>query len=537
MPDTMLTDPRMREIGDWLIRLDPQFKALLEEEAAVSKSGSPPAAGASSAARAAPPPGAAAADATPGSEGRAKLGTEVDVIALKLVEHPTQYGAIKVTGTLKASTTAAGEGEVSKTYTANDAEKRESGVKKAFSLAEMEKAGMLGFEVTGIKIELETEFSGPEVAVGATLSFNMETRLFKAPAKSSTKIVLLKYSGESGFSLPSIELSIVQAPSTIVTGSVATTLSAELKGSYVADKEKILKEIGKDVVKKIAKDALEKEAKRLGVKILGREAGELVLKNLGPVAAAFSVGLDIGGLLNDYTVAPKVAAAVDETILGDLNERYQAADTLGKMWLLSKNSPKIVAALVASGVAGAVAGMGDLVLFKIMGLPAAKDFKEALEAFGKGLTELAHIPKRIVEAGAGAMVYGALVLGIKCNPKHAICAHGSLEPVIAAIFAKLHPLYKPGGYEKVIMVQVKDAKFDEAGFQKFAKFAHGFKMQYGGKIDLTSETTVANSLRQMLVAEFLGFLEANKMIRCNVVLGDDMDADKLDPKLLDELYG
>ena len=69
------------------------------------------------------------AAAAPGGEaGPAKLATEVEVLALKLIDHPTKYGAIKITGTLKASTTTSGKEEVGKTYTANDAKKRESGV-------------------------------------------------------------------------------------------------------------------------------------------------------------------------------------------------------------------------------------------------------------------------------------------------------------------------------------------------------------------------------------------------------------------------
>jgi hypothetical protein len=69
-----------------------------------------------------------------------------------------------VRGNCFATTTTA-DGEISKTYTANDAKKPESGAKKDFSFAELEKASMLGFEVTGVKIELETEFSGEEVVV------------------------------------------------------------------------------------------------------------------------------------------------------------------------------------------------------------------------------------------------------------------------------------------------------------------------------------------------------------------------------------
>lgn len=96
------------------------------------------------------------------------------------------------------------------------------------------------------------------------------------------------------------------------------------------------------------------------------------------------------------------------------------------------------------------------------------------------------------------MAYGALMLGVKSNPKHAICAHASLEPIIATIFAMLHPLYGSNDINKIISTHVKDARADETAWQKFAKFAHGAKMQYDGKVDLTNETAVASSLKGML---------------------------------------
>src|ERR1700712_1244800 len=103
MSELQTADASSRAKDAWLAALDPRLKAML--------------------AKAKPPP--------PGEEAsgheHAKRATEVDVVALKLFEHATKYGAIRVTGTLKAVTTRAGEGEVAKTYTANDASKRESG--------------------------------------------------------------------------------------------------------------------------------------------------------------------------------------------------------------------------------------------------------------------------------------------------------------------------------------------------------------------------------------------------------------------------
>ena len=174
------------------------------------------------------------------------------------------------------------------------------------------------------------------------------------------------------------------------------------------------------------------------------------------------------------------------------------------------------------------------------GLPTAKDFEEAMKAFAAGIHDMAEFLKQagenINKVTAGSMIYGAIMLGIKTNPNHAICAHGSLEPIIAAIFAKLHPMYKPNGINDLISVKVGDASIDQASLEKFSKFVFDFKMRYDGEVDLTSPKTIAASLKGMLIAQFLGFLEKNKMIRYNVKVGGNMDADEIDEKLLKELY-
>jgi hypothetical protein len=221
-------------------------------------------------------------------------------------------------------------------------------------------------------------------------------------------------------------------------------------------------------------------------------------------------------------------------ILGDLNERFEQADTLGKMWLLSRNSPKIALALATSGVLGSAAGVADVVLFKLTGLDKLKDFPKALEAFDAGLTELVQIANAPAQAFVSFVIDNLLVIGIKYNPKHAKVTQPTLEPVIKAIYARIRPLYQgvKDGPDKVMAVCVRDASFDEAGFLQFATYAHSRKMNYDNKVDLRSPETVAASLKQMYVGAFLQFLEVNRLISYDVSV-DDLD--NIDPKLLEEL--
>ncbi len=534
MSDTAPASTTLRtpEMDAWLISLDTGFRDILAKQP-LAGTASPK----SAAAAPMPDDDASGGGAAPGEGAKKKIGTEIDVLALQIVNHETKYGAIRVTATIKAATTTSGEGEVGKTYTANDAKHREAGVKKSFSLAEMETAHMFGFELAALKLELANEFSGGELAIGTELSFELHCAAFKQPAKSSAKVTLLKYSGEGGIELPNVELSITQPSSTIETGPVSTVLSAELKGAYVTDKEKVLKVVGKEMLKKIAKDALKKQAEKLGVKVLGREAAEAVLKDLGPVAAAFSVGLDIGELLNEYTVAPKVAAATDEAILGDLNEQYQRADTLGKMWLLSKNSPRIAAALVASGVAGAAAGIGDVVLFKLMHLDRLKDFGVAMEEFAKGVTAALRAIRDAIQQGVGGtIVYGALMIGIKANPKNHKVADPNLAPIMSGIYKAVKPLYrKQGGFNDLIGMHLYDCEFDEKAFEKFVSNAFAAGATYPG-VETSDPQSMNNSLEEFLLSEFLGFLQHNKLITYSVKTDGNMDPDDIDQRLLDDLF-
>jgi hypothetical protein len=483
------------------------------------------------------------ADSQPGpGSGSVKAGVEVEAITKEFPPYSGKYGKLTGSCTIKISISASAGGSTgvasdSKATLKDKKEGRTPGIKQSFSAKDVADLELFkGLSFNNVEIGVEGEISGTEVSVSGSFKFNVVTAAFSAPAQ--LKLILVKVKLGETVKVAAIELKVQPREFAIKIRGVEGKAAAEFKVSFEVD----WKKIGLEIVEKIAKKKLKEEAEKQGVKLLGREAGELVLKDLGPLAAAFSVGLDIGGLLNAYTVAPKVAGAVDDAILGDLNEQYQRADTLGKMWLLSKNSPRIIAALVASGVAGAASGIADVVLFKIMGLPTAKDFEEAFKAFSAGLHVMGEIVKmtgeNINKVGPGSIVYGVVMLGIKTNPKHASCAHGSLEPIIAGIFATLHPLYKPNGINELISVRVGDASFGQEHMAKFSKFVFDFKkrMDYFGLVDLTSPETVDESLEGMLIADFLRFLENKRLIKYNVKTDGNMDADEIDPKLLDELY-
>jgi hypothetical protein len=480
--------------------------------------------------------------AGPEGGGSVKAGGDVEVVTREFAPLKTKYGELKVSATLKIQPMAGGGADGNAGFTGavtskDKSDGRTTGTKKTIAYTGIaDRELFAGFKLQDLAIAFEPEISGLDVSVSGLFKFTLVTNVFKAPAQ--VKVIVLNIKGGKTIQGPGIEIKIAPVAFPFKVGPVETKVLVEYKASFIVDAKKVGLEIGKEVVEKVAKEALKREAERQGVKLLGRKAAEIVLRDLGPLAAAFGVGLDIGALLNQYTIAPQVAKVVTEDILGDLNERYHRADTLGKMWLLSKNSPRIVAALVAAGVSGAVAGMADVVLFKIMGLDKLKDFGPALEAFGEGLTVMAQIARAPVEAFAGGVLHGALVLGIKLNPKHAICAHAALEPIVAAIFARIHPLYKmKGGLDKLLGVHVRDASVDTGVFLKFATFAHNHRMDWDGQVDLSSPQAVVASLKKMHVGAFVRFLEANKMLRCDVSLGDNLDPDAIDAKLLDELYG
>ena len=109
----------------------------------------------------------------------------------------------------------------------------------------------------------------------------------------------------------------------------------------------------------LAKKELEEAAAKQGVKMLGVEAAGQVLSKFGPIMTAFSAGWTVGELLNRFTDAGLVAEKVDEAMMGDFADRYNAAGTAGKVYLGVTNAPKIAATLVVSGVVGVGEGIGE----------------------------------------------------------------------------------------------------------------------------------------------------------------------------------
>lgn len=500
------------------------------------------------AASAAALPGTRQALATNGGSGASspavKVGAEVEVVTKEFKPYVTKYGSLKVGATLKiTASTALGSPAGSPVgFSGSVSSKarpagRTTGTKKSFSYRDIaDRELFAGFDLKGLSIALETEVSGTDLSVAGSFRFTIATRGFSVPAQA--KLTLLTVKGGRDVQGPGVELKIAPLHFKHKAGGTEAAIMAEFKASFTVDLKKVGAEVGMGIVETLAKEMLKKEAERQGVKLLGRKAAEFLLRELGPLAAAFGVGLDIGKLLNAVTVAPQAAGIVYADILGDLNKRYQRAGTLGKMWLLSKNSPKIVAAMVAAGVTGATAGMADLLLFKLMGLERLPDYAEALAEFAGDIGAGLKAVGEALRQGIGAtLLYGAIMLGIKTNPSHARVGHAALLPLLAAIHARIRPLYRTtGGYDRLVMLRVKDARPDPASLAAFAAHVLGARLDHGGRIDLTNVASVADALMQMGLADFLGFLQANRLISFTVAVDGNMDPKDIDPALLDELF-
>lgn len=471
-----------------------------------------------------------------------KGGADIEVVNREFTPFKTKYGDLKVSATLKFQATAEaggnGAGFTGVVTSKDKADGRTTGTKKTFAYNDIADRELLaGFALKDFSVGLESEISGLDVSVSGLVKFTLVTSVFEA--KAQAKLTLLNIKGAKEIAGPGLEIKVAPAEFSRKLGGIETKVFVEYKASFTVDAKKVGAEVGKKVLEKAAKEALEKEAKRQGVKRLGRKAAETLLKDLGPLAAAFGVGLDIGGLLNQYTIAPQAAKFVIDEIIGDLPERFHEKDTLGKMWLITKNSPRILAALVAGGLIGTAAGVADIVLFKIFGLDKLADYAEALKAFSQGLTEMAQVAQVPVQTMATAITGRAVVLGIKFNPRHTRAHWGSLEPIIAAIHARIAPLFKDrkSGPSNVIAVRVGDASLDAAGLLNFAGYVQRKGFKAGATLDLSSPERVAASLRALPLSDFLRFLEANHLIACDVKLDDNLDPDDIDEKLLDELYG
>ena len=103
------------------------------------------------------------------------------------------------------------------------------------------------------------------------------------------------------------------APFRLKIGGVDASVVAEVNASFLVDIKKVGAEIGKKIVVRAGVKMLEREAAQQGLKVLSGHAARAVLKDLGPLAAAFGVGWDLGEVLNAYKVAPEAAGSHRES--------------------------------------------------------------------------------------------------------------------------------------------------------------------------------------------------------------------------------
>jgi hypothetical protein len=223
---------------------------------------------------------------------------------------------------------------------------------------------------------------------------------------------------------------------------------------------------------------------------------------------------------------------VIDDIMGDFAERYNDASTLGKVALVSRNAPRIVAALVAAGVTGAFAGMTDLLLFQLLGLDRLKDFAIALKVLGE-LTAL--IPD--ASALGNLNIYGAVATGIKLNPAHHKIPEDALARLAAAAYKAIRPLYKTsGGANAVLNMEVSATDVAPNDLLRIAEFISNSKLSFEGADGATTPDQVLSSFMYLTIPGFLRFLEANRLISYSVTLGTELSVDAIDPALLDTLF-
>jgi hypothetical protein len=470
-----------------------------------------------------------------GGAGPVKAGNEAELIS-KSIAYPTKYGKLEITATAKIASTIIGAGSSSEpigsstTHVSKDKPGgRTSGAKQEFSYRGLEDIAPLeGLKLTDLSIGVEGELSGSEITAAATFKFTVVTSSFSAPA--TAKAILIKAKEGEGIKVGGVEIKIAPFSYKVKIGSMDAKVLVEYKATFMVDLEKV----GIEVVEKIAEKELKKAAEKQGLKMLGRTAGETILKRIGPIAAAFGVGWDIGTLLNKFTAAPYVARAVQDAILGDFAERYHEAGTLGKMVLLSKNSPKIVVALVASGVAGAVAGIGDLVLFKLMGLDRLPDYYKALESFKHYLEAV----PRPGDAFADMLFANVITWGIKFNPKYFQISDPSLASLATLIFKQIHPVYKQrNGLQKLIDLKLYDFDLPETELGRISALISKNKWNYEGLFDVNSPPAeIARDFLELSLGQLLGFMESNRIITYTAEIRKGLGQEAIDPQLSEEVF-
>jgi hypothetical protein len=467
-----------------------------------------------------------------GEQGFGKGGVEIELFTRE-ISKKVNYGEFKLGATIKIPPTA-GDGVVTGIGTSKEKDgKRVKGAKFGYNFKAFEDLKILSnLDITDISIGVEAEWSGGEITSYAQFKFKIVTAYFNAPATLKVIFISLKDTNTgSSIRLPGIELKVSPTNFKVKIGGVETILQAEYKASFAVTWEKV----GKEILEKLAKDKLEKEAKKQGVKMLARKAGEQILTKLGPLATAFGVGWDIGTLLSKYTMAGETAKYTVEDILGDLNVQWQKADTLEKMKLIERNRAKILAALVAAGALGAVTGVGDLILFKLMHLDKLKDFDVAFKKF---MSAMEKIPK-VGDAFGDMQMAAAIKLGIKFNPKYHTISDPSLSTMTRAAFERIKPIYKKsGGLDELMSIRLYDVDVDVSVHQKIAQLIQQKQLSYTGLNPKDPPTEITDAFLDFILDDYRRFLENNQLISYKVktTRDGDLGTGSITQELVNELF-
>ena len=261
-----------------------------------------------------PPTTAKAAGARSG--GKVKVGAQMEIGTRQFTPFKTKYGDLQITATVKATgafvLASGGDLDVGINVASKDKkDSRATGTKKSIGWKGFDERTLLdGFDLKDLSLAAEFEISGTDVTVACAFSFFVVTHSFAAPAQA--KLVILWIKGGDQVKGPGIEIKVASAPFRLKIGGVDASVVAEVKASFLVDIKKVGAEIGKKIVVWAGVKMLEREAAKQGLQVLSGLVARAVLKDLGPLAAAFGVGWDIGEVLNAYTVAPQVSAAAIE---------------------------------------------------------------------------------------------------------------------------------------------------------------------------------------------------------------------------------
>jgi hypothetical protein len=460
---------------------------------------------------------------------------EVEIVN-KTVTTTTKYGELKLVATIKAMPTIGSDGKpspVGSTTTGTSkikGDSRQGGVKQTFGYQDIKNLKILdSIDISDITIGIEGEWSGTEIMASGIFKGKIKTSFFSSPV--SVKVIVFTVKEGESPKIGGLEIKIAPTQFTVKLPGVETPLFAEYKATFVLDRKAALKK----VVEELAEKKLKEEAKKQGVKILARKAGEKILTRVGPVATAFGVGWDIGTLLNRYTVSGDMALIVIEEIIGDFPQRWQNADTVvGKMFLVGRYGPQIVAALVAGGVTGVAAGVADIVLFKIMGLDQlGPAYNQALAVY----QDLVKVVPNIGQGIADSIVDNAIKLGVKLNPKYRTIADPAVNRMTLAIYAVLKPVYKkPGGLNDFLGMRLHDADIEPSDLHKLAGLIITKKLKFNGVNVNDMPEEVVTHLLDFTVPQFVAFLETHRLIAYRISFGDDMSLDSLPPELVNEVF-